>query len=253
LTICVCLACHALAQTPRSKGPGQGSRGGANIPREDIRFTATLKAMQNGLLQVAHEDGSLSVVKVPDRGQNTYVVGSATREWLEKGGARGLQVRFVGTFDKSGNSVSPVTQLFVFSPRQWGGNRGDDYKLGVYPEGPGGELKGVFSSEGDAKPAPTVMDFRVVGQLAGIGKDSISVAAGSTRVSAKLAEDARISVDIGDLRYASAGDKVEVEGWHLPGQPQQVYANRLTITTANPLGTSTDEKPGDEKDGDEAK
>ena len=242
LLLAIAAPAWAQGQRPRPGFPA------ANIPKENIRLTGTLKAMQGGLLQVAGEGGSLTVVKAPDRGQNSYVVGSATREWLEKG-ARGLQVRFVGTFDKSGASVSPVTQVFVFTPRQWGGNRADDYKLGVFPEGASGDLKGVFSDEEKKKPAPMVMDFRVVGQLVGVSKDSISVVAGGPRVSAKLADNASVSIDIGDLRFASLGDTVEVDGWHLPGKPQQVYANRLTIKPAVPLGTPSDneKKPEREK------
>jgi hypothetical protein len=79
----------------------------------------------------------------------------------------------------------------------------------------------------------------------------VSVAAGGARVSAKLADDASISVNLGDLRYAQPGDKIEVDGWHVKGQPGQVYANRITITSATPLGTAPPEqekgKPEKEK------
>lgn len=229
----------AQAQRPGAQRPRPGF--GPNIPKQNIKLSGTIKAMQAGLLQVENDSGGKWVVKLPDRGQGVTVVGSATREWLQRG-ARGLMVRFVATFDKSGSPRSPVSDVFVFTPRKWGGERDNEYKLGVYPEGASGELKGLFAGEGDKRPAAEVMDFRVVGQLAGVSKDAISVAAGGARVTAPLAEDLRVSVNIGDIRYVQLGDKVEVDGWHLPMQEGQVFANRVTVTAHTPLGSKADEK-----------
>jgi hypothetical protein len=235
------------APRPNQNRPRPGNPG-ANVPREDVRLSGTIKAMQGGLLHVVNEEGGEWIVKPPDRGLGVTVSGSATREWLERGGARGLHVRFVGTFDRSGKPQAPINQLLVFSPRQWGAGREDEYKVGVYPEGASGELKGLFAGEGEQKAAPEIMDYRVVGQLAGVGDGAITVAAGGARVGAKLADDAGISFNVADLRYAQLGDKIDVDGWHLPGMAKQVYANRITITTAKALGSAPPEEKKGAKD-----
>lgn len=244
------IAATVTAQRPMGKRPGYGGkRPGAqrpNIPKEEVRFTGTIKGMQGALVYVAGEGGQEWLVKIPDRGQGVSVNGAGTRAWLERG-ARGMLVRFVGTFDAAGKPQAPLNEIYVFTPRPGGGGRGaDELKPGVFPEAASAELKALFRGD-DAKPvAPKTMDFRVVGQFAGFGNNTITVAAGRTRVSAKLADDARISVSSGDLRHARVGDKIEVDGWHLPMMPSRVFANRLTITASMPLGEKPQEGQGEQ-------
>ncbi|MEQ8789294.1 MAG: hypothetical protein RIC55_23575 [Pirellulaceae bacterium] len=239
----------AFAQAPRGEGKGgYGQRPGykqPEIPKENVRISGTIKGVQGSVIHVVGEGADEWLVKTPDRGGVT-VNGGATPEWLARGG-RGMMVRFVGTFDSGGRPQSPLNEIYLFTPRPGGGRGGDELQPGVFPEGASTELKGLFAGD-DAKPvAPKVMDFRVVGQFAGFGNGTISVAAGRTRVAAKLADDARISVSVGDIRFARLGDKIEVDGWHLPMMPAQIFANRMTITAAAPLGSNpVSEKPAGE-------
>jgi len=246
----------ASAQAPRpGKRPGYGKRPGfqkgfqkQNIPKEDVRISGTIKGVKGDVFHVVGQGADEWLVKAPDGGQGVTVSGSATHEWLARGG-RGMMVRFVGTFDSAGRPQAPLNEVYLFTPRNWGGRGKEELKPGVFPEGAGPQLKGLFAGD-DAKPvAPKVMDFRVVGQFVGFGNGAISVQAGPTRVAAKLADDARITVNTSDLRYVRLGDKIEVDGWHLPMMPAQIFANRITITAAVPLGSKpqTAESPEEEK------
>jgi len=65
------------------------------------------------------------------------------------------------------------------------------------------------------KTEPKVRDedtvYRVGGQVSKISRlGELTISAGGTSVKAKLAEDAKISVNMGDLAYLQAGDKIEI-------------------------------------------
>ena len=232
----------------RKKPNYQGGR--PEVPKQQIRAAGTIQGIKGNVLHVVGEEGGQWLVKLPDNVQHVTVSGSALASWLQ----RGMWVRFYGTFDKKGAAQQPIQELFVFSPGQPGQERNAElYTVGIFPEGAAtAGLKGVFDDEGDRKPAPEVADYRVIGRLTGFSGGMLSVSAGRGGVKAPLAEDARISVSISDLRSIRIGDNVEVNGWHLPNQKTHIFAERLTVKPAVPLGTPI-EKPAAEKNREEGR
>jgi hypothetical protein len=90
---------------------------------------------------------------------------------------------------------------------------------------------GVGASSGPVKP-PCVCTVR--GTVKSCHGNSLIVAAGRTTVTAEVADNAQIEVDLSDVSIASRGDKIQVRG-QTAGRPELVRAESVQITLAQPF------------------
>ncbi len=216
------------------------AQGRAQPETEKVKTSGTIKEVRNGLLHIVTESGDQYLVKPPAKPQDIVFNGSADPSWLK----RGMWVQFAGRFDAKGQPVAPVSQVLVFSPRP-------EYKLGVEREsGSNSALKNLFSEEKPSdQPKVESASYLVTGRLTGIKSSALSVTAGRTPVKVELAENARVSLDLADLSLVREGDKVSIDGWNYPAKKQEIYATKITVTAAEPIG----KKSLPDKDEDENK
>ncbi len=210
------------------------AQGRANAEKEQVRASGTVKGFQRGIMHVVTADGDQYYVKLPDQPQYVSFVASAETDWLKPG----MMVRFSARYDKKGKLDAPVRQVTVFTP-------GKDDQLGVFPDSAVGTQE-LFSSTDEKKPGAETVSYAIAGRLTSVRGKSMSVAAGRTPVKVELADTAKVSVEIADLSFLREGDKVSIDGWNYPNQKQQVYATRLTVTAAQPLGESKSKKEDDD-------
>jgi len=212
----------------------QNWKPGAAPPNsETLRVEGEIKGVQNGVLLMETADGVQWMVAPPGRGGKVEVKAPATVQFLK----RGMTVHFTADFNAQGKAVSEVGRITVFTPTA-------DKRPGVYPLDGGGAspaLKAIFNdSDKPVQPVqPQSKRFAVAGVVRSITPGAIMVAAGRTAVSAPLGAGSTVAVELQDLRYARTGDKVRVNGWHLPAQPGRAYAKSIDVTSTQTLGAAT--------------
>lgn len=171
---------------------------------------------------VAELDGTrVSLAFEPKGKPKIEVTGTATPESL----APGMCVKFKGDFDKKGEGKGEVKELEIFTP-------GEKEPLAATPTSGAVDLS--ESKKGSASTFPTSYD--IAGRITGTKNGGIIVACPGLTVHALVSQDAKIKVNVADLRFASAGDKIEVHGWTgiMKGRPV-AYATEVKVQMANPL------------------
>lgn len=198
------------------------------IPKDNISSAGKIKAARNGVFHVKNVGGDQWLLMVEPTAEEVVLRGTAAPQWLRAG----MAVRFQGNFLKNksgqpqGEAREPITELKVFTPRA-------DSKIAVKEEAKRGSfLSGGAKSDNGMETAP----FSVVGVLVKYKGGHMTVAVGKTQVRAKLADDAKVAVDLADPRFAREGDEIEFEGWHYVGQKDRVHATKVWITIAHTLG-----------------
>lgn len=223
--------------------------------REPVRAAGTIKEAGGGLLHVVGAGGSQWLVKVEAQPQNISFMGTADDSWLQPG----MLVRFSGLMDRRLRMTEPLSAVSVISMRQ-------GYVFGVTQEGlatGGNDAPKLFEDAKPEKPAPVKkqpgsanepMPVLIIGRIvqAKNGKLTLDVGTGK-QMKVELAEKARISVDVADLSWARAGDKIELDGWAYPQQKQNVFAQNVTITASNPLSSEKKRPAAPEKADEEKK
>jgi hypothetical protein len=194
-----------------------------------VKIKGQIKGARGDLVYVVNEEGAQWVVKMPAEPRQIRLVGAAVPAWLQPG----MLVRFSGQFDQNGKPQAPIKRIEVFTYRP--------PREGQTPEKPGVFLESAVSGIGlfqdpNAAAASKIQSFIIIGQLRGLKKGEMMVAAGAVPVRVELAEDAEIAVDIADYRWARIDDEIELSGWHYPLIKTQVYATNVTIRSANPIG-----------------
>jgi hypothetical protein len=233
------------------------------IPREPLQCAGTVKQISRGVIGVVSDAGDQWLMQVDARPQDLSFTGSADATFVKPG----MWIRFTTKLTRRGDAKDPIATAEIYTPRE-------GFGVGVYPEGAGqgggeggGELFGAPVEEKakpKAKAEPKVRDEDVVYQVGGqVSKISrlgeLTINAGGTSVKATLAEDAKISVDVADLSFLQAGDKIEVRGWYPAGTKGRAIANQVTASASQPLTDASKKKkpiPSTEKpaaEGDEPK
>jgi hypothetical protein len=205
------------------------------IPRDEISSAGTIKGIQNGVLHVVNIGGDQWLLKVEADAAGIVLKGKATPDWLRPG----MPVTFRGSFFKNnktgqpqGEARKPITQLRVFSVKK-------DSKAGLKEE----SKRGSFLSSGPKKDEPMkTAPFTVTGVLTKYKNGKMTVAMGNIQLKADLAKDAKVAVEINDLRFARAGDEIEFKGWHYLGQKEKVHATDVSVTISKPLGSDETKK-----------
>lgn len=199
-----------------------------------IRGTGEILNIRPGLLQLQAADGEKWLLKLEAPPTRVQVRGTAEPSWLRPG----MLVRFSTTLDNQGNSETPIEQLYVFTPRP-------EYRIGVFAEvaftsdePPADEPKRLRRKRGERSAGP----FLVAGRLASLKEGNIRVNAGRRAIQAKLADNAKIEVDVlGDYSMVRRGDHVDFKGrFYKKGE---AVANELTFTTAKAFSGEPQGKP----------
>jgi hypothetical protein len=164
---------------------------------QKFELKGVVKAIQPGFVQVQGSNGEVWVVKVDNTTKSLKMEGHADRSWLQPG----MFVQFDNRFNARGQPVTLVSEVKIFTPTE-------KTQFGAVPLAERAEEVAV------EQPVET-MNMRVTGRLMGYKNDQISVMAGSTPVSVKLAPILTISVDVADYRLARAGDTIHVTGRYL--------------------------------------
>jgi hypothetical protein len=211
-------------------------------PSESARVKGTIKALEGNLMQVIPENGKDPIlVQMPAEVQNIKLTGKALAAWLSPG----LTVRLIGRFDLRGKAQDPIRKLDVITLRK--PVPGEVTELpGVYPQieadAGGGAFDGAGAGgRGKSRAREQGGTFKVIGQITAIRNHQMMVSTGAVNVMVEVAQDAEIAVEIGDYRFASVGDTVELDGGYYPQAPNQIYARRVTIQSAQPLGSPDEE------------
>ena len=240
LSICLALAVAAPARGQRPNRP--------EVPRENrenVELSGILKQIGPGVLQIATDAGDQWLVRLEGRPQEMKLAfsGKADPAFLRSG----MLVQFAGTVNKKGQLQEKLDSLIITSLRE-------GVEVGVFPEATGGNAGGLFSDskpeEKPKKPAKTdAVPCRVTGYITKISRaGELTVNCRNAAVTASLGEEAKVSVDLTDLRLAQAGDKVELRGWYIKNQKGQAWSRDVNISAANVLGEPKKKPREEDKD-----
>jgi len=161
---------------------------------QKFELKGVVKAIQPGFVQVQGSNGEIWVVKVDNTTKSLKVEGHADRSWLKPG----MFVQFDNRFNARGQPATLVSEVKIFTPTV-------KTQFGAVPLAERAEEVPID------RPVET-MNMRVTGRLMGYKNDQITVMAGSTPVTVKLAAILTISVEVADYRLARAGDTINVSG-----------------------------------------
>lgn len=214
---------------------------GGEGQREPARGGGTIRGPAMGGMEVVGAQGERFIVQLEPRAQQIEYSAAAETSWLHSG----LLVRFTNVIDKRGRLTEPVAQLDVITLRE-------GYQLGVQSDSgfnAAKESDGLFEEAKPEKPAkkqpPAEMSpVTVIGRLTEFKNGKFQVAIpGGRPLKGELAENAKVSVDYGNLSLVRPGDKIDFQGWSPAGMKQIVFANQVTVTAAKPLAGEVKKKP----------
>jgi hypothetical protein len=216
------------------------------IQRENLQCSGTVKQVGRGVIGVVTDAGDQWVFQLEARPQDLSFTGSADATFVKPG----MWIRFTTKLTRRGDAQEPIASAEVYTPRE-------GFGVGVYPEGAGeiggGEGGGPLFAPAEEKPKPKAkaepkirdedVVYRVGGQVSKISRlGELTISAGGSSVKAKLADDAKISIDVTDLSFLQAGDKVEVRGWYPAGTKGRAIANQVTASASQPLTDASKKK-----------
>lgn len=216
------------------------------VPRENMQASGTVKGLQRGLIHLVTDAGDQWLIQVQAaRPQDVSFTGTAEPGFVKPG----MWVRFQTKLSRRGDAAEPIDSLEIFTPRE-------GYQAGVFSDAAiGGGSAGAAELFGEEpkpeakKPKPKANDedtvYTVAGQVSKISRlGELSINAAGTSVKAKLADEAKVRLDMADLSFLRAGDKIEVSGWHPAGQKGRAIATQVTASASQPLAdTSKKKKP----------
>ncbi len=196
---------------------------GQEPQREAIHVEGKLQQIGPGLLQVVDDQGTVWLAKIEAPARDIVYSGSAVPQWLTPG----MWVRFQVMLTPRLEADSAVSEIAVFTPHEAS-------QIGVFPQRSLG--KDIFAlPEKQADTAPKSQLCHVAGRLLGLNRAKMSVLAGAVPLSVPITDRPKILVEISDLTWAQAGDKVVLDGWRYTMVPGQMVATRVSISGASPL------------------
>lgn len=180
----------------------------------------TLDGTTRGYIKMTDSSGTPYLVKILDTAKIT-VVGTAEPGFLKPG----LIVRMTAELNSKGIAQSELTEISII------------------------ELSDLinFTLQADLAPGEDINDqkgpvnYLVIGRVKSFKNGQLQVVAPGKVIKAKLAEDAKINVDVTDYSWAQEGDVVSVDGkLYMPGQ---VIADKVQIEMAKPLAPKGKRRP----------
>jgi len=218
---------------------------------QSIRTVGTLvSANQNQIQLATNTNQTIYVMMGPDT--EVSVTGTAEQDYLKAG----VCVEFVAEVDKSHTVKEKIIKLQVISlsadrpagllpPDFASVDKKADPGIGDTAPAKGSKKKetDVFGDSSGRKPArtqsgapqlPGTFTVRGTIKMCKDGKITVSAGRGPT-VKAELDNDAKIDVDLADIRVAQRDDKITVNGLTSQARPNMVMAKSVKIDLANPL------------------
>jgi hypothetical protein len=174
------------------------------------------------------------------------VTGTADPEFLKVG----LTVQFQANLDKDHKAKDSVGELTLVTPSRE--NPAGIFAPGSSPQklsdpGSAGKATAKPAEKGGTEPTFGGAGMsRVVGRITKLHDNALTIRAGTKNVSIELAADLKIHVYLTDLKFASAGDSITIQGKEYKGKPGFCAADSLKITLAQPL-TEKKKKPAPSK------
>lgn len=201
---------------------------------ELVNIEGELVGIRGQLMQVKGNDAKVYLVLLPKDARQLKYRGTAAAGWLRPG----IFVRFSGTFDDRGIGQEPILEMeaFTLEARRAPAEQQADTTPGIYPTEGGGALFG--GAEGGKRKPTAVASYRVVGQVAGLGrKGELGVMIGPRQmVQVQLTEETKIKLDVQGIQFAMPGDKVVVDGYFNPPVETNITANSVSIEASDILG-----------------
>lgn len=229
--LAACSLAHAQPTPQQWRQLQQQARQGQQIPRDDLETSGVIKGMAGGAIHLQTTDGEQWQVLVEARPQDVSFTGSAFAGFVRPG----MVVSFSAALDKRGEADDPVTAISIVTIRE-------GVPFGVSNDAGGGGAAALFESKpepaaqpkGKKEPNPV---YKVTGQLTKLSRSGeMTINCGNATVKADLAKDAKVAIDVADLSFARVGDKIDVRGWYPKGVKGQAIVNRVSISSATPLG-----------------
>jgi|GEM_PF-5974300 len=209
----------------------------AAVQAQELRpvdMKGTIEGLNQGILSLKCEDKPV-YLKIDPRTTRVECNGTAEVSYLRPG----VMIRFRGEFDKRGTAKEDIDKLSIITTS-------DVLQPGVTSDEIGGDDEKPRKKQ-KPKEDEEGASMQVIGQIKQIKDGLMQVQAGSRTVRAKIAEDAKIDVDVDDYTMAEAGDEIQFKGRMVPPQgpdmPSQVFGDEVTITFAKPLVGDVKGKP----------
>ena len=167
--------------------------------KRSLQTKGEIVAVKAPFLRMKNVSGKNWVIKVEALPPNIVYRGPADAGYLKPG----MLVRFSTQLDRAGRATAPLSEVFVFSPRP-------GYHIGTFPEADGNML--------------------VAGKVITLKEGKMRVLAGR-RVTAELAPDVSVMLDLTNFTLARPGDKIEVKGYFYEGGKGIAQHLRITSST----------------------
>lgn len=165
-------------------------------------------AISGNLIQWTDATNAEMYVKI-DKKTKLQVLGTAEPSFLTPG----LFVRFNAEVTKRGKVVDAIDELTIFTP----GN---------------GITTGIFE-DGVVDPKATSGRYFLAGRISSAKNDLLTVDTGAQSFKIKLADDAKVKIDVPDYSIARPEDEITITGTGLA--KTQIVAKGIEIHLANPL------------------
>ncbi len=204
---------------------GQETQAQFQVPLNslELKEEGTLEGMQGNLLKFRDSNQDVWLLTVNPLSK-VSIEGIADRSYLRPG----MTVELKGNVKEDATLAEPLAEIEVVN-------------------GKGRQPLGLFAPDDtaeDARPVrdPAPGDYRIRGRIMGVKDDTLQIAAGRLKLSAKMADDLKVVLAIDDPRLAQFGDQMKVKAWYYDNQkpvptfnrPGQALAEDVSITLANP-------------------
>jgi len=225
----------------------QGKKKKRKSNRTNIKATGVIKGVNRGVMLMETDEGDRYYVRSSGRrgrrGNNGFkYTAKADASWLH----RGLAVAFRGKVTKKGKILEEIGEIAVFTPSA-------EKKLGVKQDITSQTSK-LFKDVPDAgakkkkkkkKPKkgkrtrtkrkiPST-PYLIAGRVTRIKNGEITVQVARITLKAKVAENAKITVDVTTPAWIRIGDKVTVSGYYVGERKQYVTANQIAVESQDTL------------------
>ncbi len=199
-------------------------------------FSGKVSGWRGNFLEVNDDSGKKKTVLLPNDASQIQYLGTAKIEWMKQG----LYIRFATELDEKMQASKPLSEIELFTPRNDVRRARNEEELkrnvpGIYPAGVAKGTNLLEDPKKGKEVTPKSQQCNVVGQIMLFDKEAIMVQAGAARLKVPILETTKVSVRFNTVELSKAGDAVKVSGLFSPKTPDQVMAQSITITGAQPL------------------
>lgn len=177
-----------------------------DLPAADVSGRVVDVEPRQGLIALADDQNHSYVARI-DPEHTTFVVkGTADVAFLRPG----LWIRFQAALDAKGVAAEPLSQITVFTPR-------GAFSVGIAADGPDKDTG----------------QLTIAGQIRSLKKGKLTLETDKQVVSARVAEDAQVAIEVADLSLALPGSEIHVTGRFL--KEDAILADVVEVTLQEPL------------------